>query len=157
MQGPMKLSDIISEQTIGLGYGSLTLTKESKKEIHEVLKLLKITNTINDLHITLIYDVRNPVLDFKVNSNRKYVATIKDVKTLGEPGTKWYAVALTLSSTEIEDRHNEYKKAGFKHSYPEFIPHLSLKYKPTEEDVKIIKDNLKLFKDIELVFSDEKL
>jgi hypothetical protein len=153
----MKLSDIKSEQHTGLGYGSLTLTSESKKDIHKVLKSLNIKNIINDLHITLIYDVSNPVVDFKLDKNREYSASIKDAKTLGEPGTKWFAIALTLKSKDLEDRHNDYIKAGFKHSYPEFIPHLSLKYKPTEDDINIIKKNIDQFKDINLIFSNETL
>lgn len=49
-----------------------------------------------------------------------------------------------------------YINAGYKHSYPNFIPHLSLKYKPSKEEIDLIKQNLDRFKELELVFGNEK-
>lgn len=152
----MKLIDLFESNT-GNGYSSIQLDKQSSKEINSILKTLKITDVIDDLHLTLIYDKSNPDIDIDVDDSTEYKAKIKDIKMLGEPNTKWYAIALTLSSSDLVNRHKDYIKKGFKHSYPNFIPHLSLKYNPSEEDIKTITKNLKLFKDIKLIFSGEKL
>lgn len=153
----MKLHEIITESYSGRGYASLTLNDESTKKIHDILKELGVLHPIDDLHITLIYDSSNPKIDMELDMKREYSATVDNIKTLGEPDSKWYAVALTLESNELLDRHNDYISAGFKHSYPKFIPHVSLKYNPTEHDIKIIKDNFDKFKKLKLIFGNEKL
>lgn len=153
----MKLEEIMEKQTEGKGYGSLSLDNDSSKQIKKVLKELGINDIIDDLHITVIYDVSNPNIDLDIDESEEYEASISDIKMLGEPGTKWYAIALTLESPDIVNVHKKYIDAGFKHSYPNFIPHLSLKYKPSEENIETIKDNFDKFKDITLVFSNEHL
>ncbi len=152
----MKLIDLF-ESNIGQGYGSVQLNKQSSINIKSILKTLKISDIIDDLHVTLIYDQSNPKINIDIDDSIEYESSIKDIKMLGEPNTKWYAIALTLSSSDLVNRHKDYIKKGFKHSYPNFIPHLSLKYNPSEEDIKTITKNLKLFKDIKLIFSGEKL
>lgn len=147
----------LSEKATGRGYGSLDLVPESAAQVFDLLKDLGVTGFITDLHITLIYDRSNPKIRFKIDDTRKYKAKVSKVELLGEPGTKWYAVVLTLSAPEIEARHKDYLKAGFKHSYPNFIVHMSLKYKPSKNDVATIQDNVESFKKLTLVFSDEKL
>jgi hypothetical protein len=153
----MKLHEIFTESTTGNGYGSLTLNKKSTTKIHNILKELGISQPISDLHITIIYDRSNPKTNIVLDKDKEYNADITGVKMLGEPDSKWYAIALTLDAPEIEARHKDYIDAGFTYSYPEFIPHLSLKYKPSENDIKIIKDNIDKFKDLKLIFSNEKL
>lgn len=145
------------EYRSGKGYSSLQLVEESKDQILKILAQLKINGVIDDMHITLIYDRSNPTSNIKIDPRTVYNADITGIKTLGEPGTKWYAITLELNSPEIVARHKDYIQAGFTHSYPTFIPHMSLKYKPTESDIKTIKDNLDLFKNIRLQFSEEKL
>ncbi len=148
----MKLTEVVKQ---GKGYGSLQLDKESATAIKKTLKDIGVDNVISDLHITIIYDRSNPTLDMEIDNTKEYEANVVDIKMLGEPGTKWYAIALTLESPDIEKRHKDYIDAGFKHSYPEFLAHMSLKYKPSEEDIKTIKDNLNKFKGLTLVFSGE--
>lgn len=129
----------------GKGYISLSVTDDDCKKIFDILDGLNIKDYIKDLHLTLMYDKSNPKID--VDSQKKsYIAKINSFKTLGEPDSKWYAIALDLESPELNERHNELKKLGFAHSYPNFIAHISMKYKPTESDITILKDNLELFK-----------
>ena len=150
----MKLTEVVKQ---GKGYGSLQLKPTSATAIKKVLKDIGIEDVINDLHITTIYDASNPTSDIKLDSSKTYDANVVDIKKLGEPGTKWYAIALTLEAPDIEKRHQDYIDAGFKHSYPEFLAHMSLKYKPSKEDINTIEDNLDMFKGLELVFSGERL
>jgi hypothetical protein len=141
------------------GYANLKLIKDSKSTdmLYKLLNLTKIQNVIDDFHITLMYDKSNPDIEFNVDPNKEYVATVSDIKLLGEPGTKWYSIAFTLTSPEIVERHKDYIKAGFKHSYPNFIPHMSIKYQPTNKDISVLNDKFNLFKGLYLYFNSEQL
>lgn len=154
----MKLTDLVEAQTNnGKGYSNVTLDKQSSDKIKKVLSDIGVTNVINRLHVTLVYDRSNPNINFEVDPNKQYKATITDTKAMGEPSSKWYAITLVLDSPELVKRHKDYIDAGFKHSYPQYAPHLSLKYKPTEEDIEKIKNNFDLFKNLSLVFTNERL
>lgn len=133
--------------TTGKGYIKLSVTDEDSKKIFGILDELGIKDYIKDLHLTLMYDRSNPKIDV-TTSTKSYTAKINSFKTLGEPGTKWYSIALDLESPELDERHNELKELGFKHSYPKFIAHVSMKYKPSEDDIKTLSDNIGVFKRI---------
>ena len=135
------------EYVKGKGYIKLSVTDDDCRKIFDILDELNIKDYIQDLHLTLMYDRSNPKIDVDT-PKKSYVAKIKSFKTLGEPDSKWYAIALDLESPELDERHNELKKLGFTHSYPDFIAHISMKYKPTEDDIATLKDNLELFKKI---------
>lgn len=152
----MKIASLFESKS-GKGYGSLQLTSPGVLAIQQSLAKLGIKNTIKDFHVTTIYDRSNPTIDIKLDGNKSYNATVSGVKLLGEPGTKWYAVALTLTAPEIVKLHKSYIEAGFKHSYPEFIAHVSLKYSPTESDIDTIKKSIAEFKKLKLIFSNESI
>lgn len=130
----------------GSGYISTNVSKSDSDKIHKILKDLQISDYIPDLHVTLMYDVSNPSIKLSTPKNQEFETKATGVKLLGKPGTKWYAIALVLESKDLQQRFNELKDKGFKHSYPDFIPHVSLKYSPTDDDVKTIKTNLDKFK-----------
>ena len=147
----------LMEVKTGKGYASLKLNDASGNNIKEILKDLGIKDIISDLHITVMYDESNPLISMDTNPDKEYSAKIDGVKMLGEPGTKWYAIALMLDSPSINKLHDEYIEKGFKHSYPKFLAHMSLKYDPSDDDIKIIKDNLEKIRGIDLIFSGESL
>lgn len=153
----MKVLELFETASSGRGYGSLKLDKKSSNELARILHELGIDNIITKFHVTTIYDESNPNLEVEVTPTKKHKAAVSDIKLMGEPGTEWYAIALTLKSSDIESVHKKYITAGFKHSYPTFRAHLSLKYKPSPKDIKIIKDSFSKFKDLELIFSHEEL
>lgn len=134
-----------SEFTEGKGYINLSVTDKDKDKLFSLLKDLGVKDYVDDLHVTMMYDRSNPALDYKPN-DKTYKANIVGVKTLGEPDSKWYAIALELESQELHKRHIELKQLGFKHSYPEFLAHVSLKYKPTESDITILKSSIDKFR-----------
>jgi len=145
------------EFTTGKGYVSLSIAEEDEKRIFSILKKLNIDNYIKDLHLTLMYDRSNPSVSY-TTQDTTYDAKIVDVKLLGEPGTKWYSIALDLDSDELHSRHKDLKELGYKHSYPNYIPHLSLKYLPSDSDINLIKDNIDLFRKLgNIKFHNEKL
>lgn len=150
----MRLTEVAKK---GKGYGSLQLDDESSVAIKKTLQDIGVDGGISDLHITIIYDRSNPTIDIELNASKEYKASVVDCRMLGEPGSQWGAIALTLVSPGIEKRHKDYIDAGFKHSYPEFLAHMSLKYTPSDEDIKAVKDNMDKFKDLKLVFSGEQL
>jgi hypothetical protein len=149
----MKIKDLQQ----GKGYISLSLSDMDTDRIHKILDELGIENYIPDLHLTLMYDRSNPNISYTQNNN-KYLATINSCKLLGEPTSKWFAIALDLHSPELSERHAELLKLGYKHSYPDFVAHISLKYQPTEQDVNTIKNNIKKFIDLgNITLEQEKL
>lgn len=82
---------------------------------------------VNKLHATLMYDERNPDIVPSI-SDKVYKAKVVGVKMLGKPGSKWRACALELDSSEVQARHKELVKEGFKHSYDDLLLHVSLVY-----------------------------
>ncbi len=150
----MKIRDIKGK---GKGYGSLGLSDSSSKELRDILDGLGISGIIPDMHVTIMYDRRNPNIDVDIDLSDSYVARVVGIKELGEVGSKWYAIALLLESKELEELHRDCLELGYKHSYSEFVPHLSIKYEPTKEDIKILKDNINKFKGKELEFGRLKL
>lgn len=143
--------------TDGKGYINLSVTDDDKKKLFNILKKLGIKDYIQKLHLTLMYDRSNPKINV-IPNDKKYSAKIVTFKTLGEPDSKWYSIALGLESQELNDRYEELKKMGFTHSYPTFVAHVSLKYKPSEDDIKTLNDNIDLFKELgNIHLCDEKI
>ena len=116
------------------GYASVDLLPQYKKDLTNYFNDNGITDIIDDLHVTVIYDESNPTIEFEPLQD-SYSAKVVGCKTLGEPDSKWFAVTLLLESDDLVQQHKALQKLGFKHSYDEFIPHLSIKYKPTEDDI----------------------
>lgn len=137
----------LNELQKGKGYISLTLCKRDTTRIHQVLDNLGVKDYIPDLHLTLMYDRSNPNIQYDKNTDT-YIASIKSCKTLGDPGSTWFSIALDLDSNDLSKRHKELLDLGFKHSYPNFIAHISLKYKPTKNDIDTIESNIDQFIDL---------
>lgn len=128
-------------------YGYVSAGLKDSETLKMFLENSNIGNTvlINKLHVTLMYDRSNSV-STEARSDAVFKAEITDVKRLGEPGSKWEAVVLVLKSPVLDERHEELKKLGFKHSYSEYIAHMSVKYKPEKDDLEILKKELKNIK-----------
>lgn len=126
------------------GYASVKITQESASELEKLFKLAGVsTMPKNKFHITLMYDVTNPEIDV-TPKDRRYTAKVTGVERMGKRGSKWEAIALTLSCPELEARHRELKSMGFKHSYPTFKCHMSIAYKPKVSDIDLVNLLFKL-------------
>ena len=82
-------------------------------------------------HVTLMYDTRNKV---EINKNkhplkgRLFTGTVVNVDLLGQKND---VLALILDSPGLAKRHAQLKSMGFKHSYPKYLPHITIKEKNT--------------------------
>ena len=134
------------------GYVCVKLHKDDAKDLEKHLKSIGLKNYIKpaDMHATLFYcEDGMELLDH--DSTKNYKASTTTYSTLGEG--EWKAVVLKLESAELHARHDEIKKTGAKHSYPKLTLHISLKYKPLDSDLELVKSNP--FKKETLRFTNE--
>jgi hypothetical protein len=83
---------------------------------------------VNKLHVTLMYDKRNPDIDPKASPEARYQARISGIEHLGEPGSKWEAAVLKLDCPNLVGRHMVLRTKGYEHSYPKYNCHMSIGY-----------------------------
>ncbi len=126
------------------GYLALSLHHEDAEVLFSCVKKLKLKDVITpeDYHVTVMFDDTNP--DISVNKEEipeEFKADINSILILGSG--KWEAITLLLDNCkELNDFFKYLQNLGFKHSYYTFTPHLSIKYQPTREDVKTVKQQL---------------
>lgn len=118
----------------GQGYIALKLNLSQAKALHDFLAKNNFSDLITPekMHMTLIYDKRNPDIKYEKSVNA-YKADLKAIKALGTGN--WRAAVLELNAPEISKRHDALINSGYKHSYDDFVPHLSIKYKPDNADI----------------------
>lgn len=150
-----------------VGYINVTPTDASCYRIQDLIEKSCIQNCIPifDFHCTLMYDRSNPRIkkDFQQSEENKfnskscyYVGYITGVDILGEIGSPWRAIVLTLESNDLHIRHKQLLDLGFNHSYSEFKPHISIKYQPNESDnIERLKEIIEFFKPIIVTFDKE--
>jgi len=131
---------------MGKGYAKLSIDPVDAKKIEKAVKPFGVKlMPLEKLHLTLMYDTRNPDIEPGVKKDTRYIATVTGVERMGEPGSKWEAVALQLKCPELKSRHLALRARGFKHSYPDLKLHVSLAY--GTENVKLIPVIEKLIAD----------
>ena len=125
------------------GYVALKLYPGHGRIIHKILKKHGVKGLIpyRHMHMTLMYDKDSPSTDY-TPSKEFHSAKLKTTNDLGDPGTKWHAMVLELDGPSITKRHKALKDSGLKHSHKDFIQHVSLKYKPSKEDISALKKAL---------------
>jgi len=90
-----------------------------------------------DLHITLMY-APDGIGEVELSTQPLLAYPTGEVRILGEG--EYRSIALMLKGEDLSRRHEEIKALGAEHSHDEFLPHISLKYQPTDEDIgKIMK------------------
>ena len=129
----------------GHGYVGMKVHPEDAKKLHAIASSLGVSDLIdtNKMHLTIIYDESHPEISNYEPSKKTYECKVTDVKNLGEKDSKWYAICLDLEAPELAIRHKNLRAMGFGHSYENFTPHVSIKYKPSESDSETLKKNLK--------------
>lgn len=110
-------------------------------EIELIVEMLGVNGAIpaNEIHATLFTAQTGEDLETApdiLQPERKYTAKCVGVGILGEGDKK--AMVIHLESPELSERHEELKILG-PHSFPDFKPHISVKYRVTEEDEEIMK------------------
>lgn len=135
---------------INNGYASVKPDNVTALKIVEHLKSIGINDYISPdkLHVTLMYS-KNKNIGLESNSTKIYSAM-----QTGKPeimgNDPYRALVIKLDSDELHGRFVELLLSGAEHSYPDFTPHLSLKYSPTERDLKLLQDNPIQIGDIKL-------
>ena len=80
------------------------------------------------MHITLLYDDRNKRFDVEQRRGAMYPARPRTVALFGDH------LVLLLDSPEVAARHQKLVDAGYKHTYPQYRPHITLKKGATDDD-----------------------
>lgn len=84
-----------------------------------------------DYHATLMYDKRRSLdkpLTF-IDPSKQFLGTITGIKEMGiRNGRVIKAMALEIASGDLAEEFERLKRVGYEHSYPEFVPHVSLAY-----------------------------
>lgn len=135
----------------GKGYCAATLCDASHEMITQLLGSIGVTDAIQDMHMTLMYDVRNPKLQ-QIYAP-VLVGQIKDIKMMGDPSSQWRSIAFELECDDAV-RFNDIliSNLGYKHSYPDFIPHMSIKYRAEQKDIDKLMNNKEMFLNMFLIF-----
>lgn len=142
------LKEFMNENDLNNGYVALKVAEKSKVKINRILGEIGIKNPIEDMHMTLMFDESKPNIKIDLY-DVNYLAKVTDIALLGEEDSPWYAVVMKVKSDAIMKRFNTLMGLGYKHSYDEFIPHISLKYGPSTEEIKtIMKEKKWLIKEI---------
>lgn len=102
------------------------------------------------LHVTVCYDQsgKDSIL-VDIPKSNVYKATITGFKVLGKNND---IIAMTLASDEIQALHNELKEAGYEHSFPELLIHMSIAYDLDYKDIYLLTKLFRTLIGTELTF-----
>ena len=122
------------------GYAAVHPTVQTRLYIEEQLRECKLETDfdMDKLHVTLMYDKANPAL-FHPGSPLEYEARVVDADLYGDERD---TLVLKLASAGLEARFNYLRQAGYRHSYPTYSPHLTIKHPADEKDLALAKEML---------------
>lgn len=131
--------DLTSESGNGAknGYVSVTLHPQDATIINDWATRCGVANPIEPekLHATLYY-AQGDANEVEIDPEKVYVVRVKEgIHRMGNAGSEWEALTVHLEGDDLESRHMELRDLmGQDHSYPDYMAHLSLKYRPDEGD-----------------------
>lgn len=122
-------------------------TRTVAAEIEFISKTIGFENRIppDELHCTLLYATTGEQLDVVesvINKSAIYTAKPVGLSVLGEGDNR--AIVLLLESDQLHERNSEFRLL-LDDSWPEYKPHISLKYGATDDDVRLAKAYSKIF------------
>lgn len=125
-------------------YVKVVATEKCNKEVRAVMDALGIPNDlrVKEVHITLMYAPESTNSSFEPMPHVNHRTEVIGVDVLGEG--KWRALVLKVRCPSLVRRHNFLRMIGFKHSYPTFVPHVSLMYGPKSD---VYAEKLKAYLD----------
>lgn len=128
-------------ETTGKGYISLQVHPEDARVLNQWAQSLNILNLhpAEKLHTTIMYDESNPTIDTP-DPQKVYRAEITTPEVLGEG--EWQGLVLNLHSAEVQQRFTQLQTMGYRHSYPDLKLHISLKYRPSAQDIDMLKQHM---------------
>lgn len=121
--------------------GTYLAVKPTALAISDIKKIQKAIGLVKPipkekLHCTLMYSEHATGKGYVPNPDIVYSAQVIGCKILGEPDSKWRAIVLELKCPELNRRFNFASSRGLKHSYPNFLPHVSLAYQEGNGDLE---------------------
>lgn len=133
---------------IFVGYACLKVALESGKIIKDTIGEVVLTGRLlapHELHMTLMYDGSNPVrsrnLSVVSDPDSVYNGVISGYSLLGEETSAFRAVVLEVECPDVVARHEELS-IFMTHSFDNFIPHISVAYGVTPEDLLTLQSRL---------------
>ena len=144
-------SEFLEQYKDSYGYVSVQPSFKSIKMISDIIDKGQLVDAIdsNELHMTLMYDTNNPLVKSYAEPDNIIKATMREVVILGD------ALVILLDSKDAHKRFNELCDLGFNPSYPEYIPHISLKYNPEKSDLVNIRKVFKSYAGTTIQLCDE--
>lgn len=139
------------------GYVSVSLAYHQCDLIREILEQQAITPIDEGkFHCTIAYDRDlSSTLEIDIDPGRVYTGEVIGVELLGDVKDGLQsAVALTFKSPELTEEHFRWMAVGFDHSWPEYIPHMSVAYDVPVEEAKRLVDILQIFVGQTFYFDD---
>lgn len=134
-----------------VSYISVNLNKETETLLKkELIDMGVQPATQYPFHITMMYDEREldkPLCD--INPDAYFKATILGFKILGD------AIVAELHSNGLHNEHRRLKEAGYVHSFPNLLLHMSLVYDPTDYDLVKIQTKMSDWIGTEIEFTHE--
>lgn len=117
------------------GYIALKPMIKHAQIIESICKAIGLKDHIeaNKLHVTLVYDRREPIIEQYEPLVEQKKATITGCDLYND------ALVLTLDSNDLQERFYQLRQLGFKSDYDLYKPHLSLKYGANESDLERVK------------------
>lgn len=148
-------------ETRSLGYFSMDLAPGSVNMISDFCKNNNIALHDKGLHTTVFYDENagdklktTLVLEEKLLNKTPIPATITGVKTIG-PNNDALVVLFNCK------KHAEYFKRlhqdGYKHSYDDYTPHMTIIYHATPEEIERYSEQLKKLIGTDIYFNNIKV
>jgi hypothetical protein len=111
-------------------YLAVKPTALSLNDIKKIQLAINIQDPIpkEEIHCTLMASKEKTGSGYSPNPDIVYSASVTGCDILGEKGSGWQALILKLHCPALQRRFNLAKHRGMEHSYPEFLPHVSLAY-----------------------------
>lgn len=119
------------------GCGTIYPSSESRTNLYKAVSDTGISDLLDPkkYHITLMYDRANPTFDVP------YINEWHNARVIGAElfGPNSDTLVLTLDSKTITRRHDYLKRLGYRHSYPDYRPHITVKLGASVDDLNKLR------------------
>jgi hypothetical protein len=90
---------------------------------------------MKELHVTLMYDKSNPKLFHPATPGLVYMARVVGADLFGDDQN---TLVLKLDCAALQQRHQYLLSVGYRFSYPDYKPHLTIKIPAGQDDLNTI-------------------
>ena len=92
---------------------------------------------IDKMHVTIMRSAE-PIENASWNYSPLMAKPTGEIRVMGEG--KYRAICIMLDSEDLHKRHEEIRMMGGVARFPDYLPHISLKYGPTDADIAAIEN-----------------